>query len=193
MRGDSLRDLYAKTLAVLGLGLLAGAGAIVDYWPVNGRLPAIPAVAELVPVRPAQVREVPRIPAPQPLRRATQPAAETPTNTVTPAISITIADVAVPVEMADVAAESPIPADFILVSDEFPAGSSPVILLDFDPAPVSVGPAETVPSFLADALRRTRASIKEARASLRGALTGMVGAFRKVSPFFSTTTTPTTF
>ena len=41
MRGDSLRDFYAKTLAVLGLGLLAGAGAIVDYWPVGGRLPAI--------------------------------------------------------------------------------------------------------------------------------------------------------
>lgn len=33
VRGDSLRDLYAKGLAVLGLGLLAGAGAVVDYWP----------------------------------------------------------------------------------------------------------------------------------------------------------------
>jgi len=33
MRGDSIRDLYAKTLALLGLGLLAGTGALVDYWP----------------------------------------------------------------------------------------------------------------------------------------------------------------
>ena len=41
MRGDSLRDLYAKTLAVLGLGLLAGAGAVVDYWPVGSSAPAI--------------------------------------------------------------------------------------------------------------------------------------------------------
>ena len=40
MRGDSLRDLYAKTLALLGLGVLAGTGALVDYWP-SVRLPAV--------------------------------------------------------------------------------------------------------------------------------------------------------
>jgi hypothetical protein len=41
MRGDSIRDLYAKTLALLGLGVLAGAGALVDYWPSGVRLPAV--------------------------------------------------------------------------------------------------------------------------------------------------------
>ena len=41
MRGDSRRDLYAKTLALCGLGVLAGAGAVVDYWPVGVRFPAI--------------------------------------------------------------------------------------------------------------------------------------------------------
>lgn len=35
MRGDSVRDLYAKTLALLGLGVLAGTGALVDYWPAS--------------------------------------------------------------------------------------------------------------------------------------------------------------
>jgi hypothetical protein len=35
MRGDSLRDFYAKSLAVMGLGLLAGLGALMDYWPVD--------------------------------------------------------------------------------------------------------------------------------------------------------------
>ena len=41
MRGDSLRDLYAKTLALFGLALLAGVGALVDYWPASGALPAV--------------------------------------------------------------------------------------------------------------------------------------------------------
>ncbi len=41
MRGDSVRDFYAKTLAVVGLGLIAGAGAVVDYWPVARPLPAV--------------------------------------------------------------------------------------------------------------------------------------------------------
>ena len=41
MRGDSIRDLYAKTLALLGLGVLAGTGALVDYWPSGVRLPVI--------------------------------------------------------------------------------------------------------------------------------------------------------
>jgi len=35
MRGDSLRDFYAKSLAVMGLGVLAGIGALMDYWPVD--------------------------------------------------------------------------------------------------------------------------------------------------------------
>jgi hypothetical protein len=56
VRGDSLRDLYAKTLALLGLGVLAGAGALVDYWPVGVRVPDagpaldLPALARPLPV-----------------------------------------------------------------------------------------------------------------------------------------------
>ena len=41
MRGDSRRDLYAKLLALCGLGMLAGAGALVDYWPVPEPLPRV--------------------------------------------------------------------------------------------------------------------------------------------------------
>jgi hypothetical protein len=41
MRGDSVRDLYAKALALIGLAVLAGAGALMDYWPVQGTLPAV--------------------------------------------------------------------------------------------------------------------------------------------------------
>lgn len=47
VRGDSLRDLYAKSLALVGLGVLAGAGALVDYWPVAANHPA--ASSALVP------------------------------------------------------------------------------------------------------------------------------------------------
>jgi hypothetical protein len=56
VRGDSLRDLYAKTLALLGLGVLAGAGALVDYWPVGVNVPDagpaldLPALARPLPV-----------------------------------------------------------------------------------------------------------------------------------------------
>ena len=56
MRGDSLRDLYAKTIAVCGLGLLAGAGALVDYWPTGVAMPSVgpafasPQLASALPV-----------------------------------------------------------------------------------------------------------------------------------------------
>jgi hypothetical protein len=41
VRGDSIRDLYAKSLALVGLSVLAGAGALVDYWPVGVGVPAL--------------------------------------------------------------------------------------------------------------------------------------------------------
>jgi hypothetical protein len=55
VRGDSLRDLYAKTLALLGLALLAGVGALVDYWPAPVGLPAVasPAVKPVLGALPA--------------------------------------------------------------------------------------------------------------------------------------------
>lgn len=46
MRGDSLRDFYAKVIAVFGLGVLACAGALVDYWPSASSLPRVAASAD---------------------------------------------------------------------------------------------------------------------------------------------------
>jgi hypothetical protein len=87
MRGDSLQDLYAKTLALIGLGLLAGIGALVDYWPVAAGVPSVPVAAALdrpdVPVpmdaADAQMPDFParwRANAPRMARAATPPAAE---------------------------------------------------------------------------------------------------------------------
>ena len=73
MRGDSLRDFYAKSIALLGLGLLGALGAAVDYWPTGVAIPRTSAldmrpqglsplaegawtevtVPELAPLRPA--------------------------------------------------------------------------------------------------------------------------------------------
>ena len=41
MRGDSLRDFYAKTIALLGLALVGGLGALIDYWPATHPLPRV--------------------------------------------------------------------------------------------------------------------------------------------------------
>lgn len=83
VRGDSLRDLYAKALALLGLGVLAGVGALVDYWPARAPLPAI-AGAPLAPAiprsispaavarAPVQTRVVSRAVPPQSAARALQ-------------------------------------------------------------------------------------------------------------------------
>jgi len=50
VRGDSRHDFYAKAMALCGLGMLAGVGAIVDYWPVAIRFPvATVAVPERQP------------------------------------------------------------------------------------------------------------------------------------------------
>lgn len=67
VRGDSLRDLYAKTLALLGLGMLAGVGALVDYWPAGITLPRV-ASALRVPAPAASQHhdvDVPAIAAPR--------------------------------------------------------------------------------------------------------------------------------
>jgi hypothetical protein len=93
MRGDSLRDLYAKTIAVCGLGLLAGAGALVDYWPTAAALPFVrsafpePLLVNALPV-PDELPALPALTAgaPRPARsHAGITAVPLPTLFVTPA------------------------------------------------------------------------------------------------------------
>ena len=89
MRGDSLRDLYAKALAILGLGLLGLAGALVDYWPVRSDLPVVAALGLPVglglPTLHATATPVPAVPAAN--RRSVRATSEVPV-----ALDLTIPD-----------------------------------------------------------------------------------------------------
>jgi hypothetical protein len=74
MRGDSLRDFYAKSIALLGLGLLGAIGAAVDYWPTGVAIPRTTALD----LRPDDVRPLAEgawtevtVPEVAPLRAAT--------------------------------------------------------------------------------------------------------------------------
>jgi len=195
VRGDSLRDFYAKTLAVLGLGLIAGAGAIMDYWPVGGELPPVPAARLIAPQVAGAPATIPDIPAPV-LARASYVAPRLLASTFA-------SDLFAP-KLPPRAVEPPpvalaTPADFIQIGAESTFDPSwdarvelpelfdvslPVVDVDLVGAPA---PSAGLQDFVSGAIKRTRESLKDARSSLRGALSGMVGAFRKVSPFFVTT------
>lgn len=186
MRGDSLRDFYAKTLAVAGLGLLACAGAIVDYWPVNEELPKTPAVAGLVREAPALVQDLTiQIPAPQ-IREAVQ---------TRPADFITASFASVDSIVGDAAPTvtleaAPLPEALVVVD----ATPTPVTGADdedgvfsLDMPPTTEPVTEESRRAFGDALRRAKQRVAAARLLFNDAMTGFVGAFRKVSPFFTTT------
>src|SRR5690606_234841 len=78
VRGDSRRDLYAKTLALCGLGLLAGTGALVDYWPVGMKLPL--AVTDPA-VRPSPPAFLPAVPSAEAVLLASENAEAVETST----------------------------------------------------------------------------------------------------------------
>ena len=195
MRGDSLRDLYAKTLAVLGLGLLAGAGAVVDYWPVGSSAPAISS---------------PRLPRPE-LAVLTQNLDQTipvpaigrahvvevhgtiharnvgSARFLTPAVE--------PVRTATVASvPKPLPALTAPIDSQWSMLASPnwtQAAVDLDMAPPLVAPA---PGIIGGARRKTKESLVRASAmtgstiavtgsTIADALKGVGGAFKKVTPF----------
>jgi hypothetical protein len=180
VRGDSLRDFYAKTLAVLGLGVLAATGAAVDYWPVGEEWPSVSAAAGLRPDAPAPLQ--PLVPgAPAAPRRVTRPQHP-------PTFVMTEADDPSPIVKsapALVLEPPPAPESFIAVSEALPALLL-VETIDLEPPPAVEATPEDSHRVLGDAVRRTRESLGAARVFLSDALSGMVGAFRRVNPFFAT-------
>ena len=191
MRGDSLRDFYAKTLAVLLLGLLAGAGAVVDYWPVGSPLPVVASVHLPRPVVPALTQRLDQsIPAPS-LARAVYvrgtihaknvgsakflPTAPVPSSAEpSPAVSRPVPDVALPT------AETPWSA----VLQSFPSTTSQdLYLANLTPA----SDATPATGVIGGALRKTKDSLVRTGVLTGGtiadAFKGVVGAFKRVTPF----------
>ena len=195
MRGDSLRDLYAKTLAVLGLGLLAGAGAVVDYWPVGSSAPAIaspslprPEIAVLTQNL-DQTIPVPNIGRPHVVQvRATIHARNVGSaRFLTPAVESTRTASAAPSEQPLPALHAPIDSQWTALT----SSSWTQATVDLDMATPLAAPA---PGMIGGALRKTKESLARASAmtgstiavtgsTIADALKGVGGAFKKVTPF----------
>lgn len=203
MRGDSVRDLYAKALALVGLGLLAGAGAIVDYWPVRGDVPRVSAAPNRLPslarvplsasvgvaapmfrVAQAVTARVPAshiasVPAP-----ATELFVSMPVNT-----SLPIGE-PVALSVPSMPLMEPAPADGVPAS-EVELAQLPIIWAR-ERSNGSLGPllAASQPvddGFFSGALKKTRDSLMRTGAatgaSIADAFRGVANAFKKVSPF----------
>lgn len=186
MRGDSLRDLYAKTLALLGLGVLAGAGALVDYWPVGLHLvPAAPALqlpdmasAVVVPVHSVSpVLPTSSLVAVKPANRDTtapQALPLLPISEVEPPLTAALTapelvDVVALVAPApvlapsDAGADAPIAAVFdaaLVDSGEAPVDTLATMSPWREPVTLAdAGTSETDDGFFSGALRKTRSSL----------------------------------
>lgn len=188
MRGDSLRDFYAKTLALMGLALLAGVGAAVDYWPVSSPLPSIASVRLPQPEVPVLTQRLDQqIPAPvaAPVVRAPRPAILA--RNIGTARFLT-ASVANPVTPAEPPSERPAPVPDVVVAvaeTNWPALLVVQEMTWLGPEPpVQMAPS---PGFIGGALRKTKESIIRTGAvtgsTIAEAFRGVVGAFKKVSPF----------
>jgi hypothetical protein len=196
MRGDSLRDLYAKTLAVCGLGLLAGAGALVDYWPTAAALPFVrpafpePALAHALPV-PQDALQAPSMAAvveSHALRSARR------VQSAPPLLHVDVTPVDQMSFGQEVALAVPPAPVFHATTAQVTAGSEvaltapaePAMTLAMYAAPVSSG-EDDGNGFISSAFKKTGSSIASAGsktgAAFVGAFRTMTGVMRRVNPF----------
>jgi hypothetical protein len=194
VRGDSLRDLYAKTLAVLGLGLLAAAGAVVDYWPVGSSAPIIESARLPRPAVPVLTQNLDQtIPSPKAWRAPVAAVRGTiHARNVGSARFLTSAPPnGDPTRTASAApASRPLPAFRAPVESQWQVTLTPVDLMaavDGDEGmapPINAAPAT---GLIGGALRKTKESLARAGAvtgsTIADALKGVRGAFKKVTPF----------
>lgn len=202
VRGDSLRDLYAKALALLGLAVLAAAGALFDYWPITNEFPMVARIATPV------VRDVPSVALTANAAAAMVAAAE-PRDRARPAIAAP-PPVAVPVALAPVAVaaiaistsayQMDLGTRAVFAPIDVAAAEEPAlgaVSVSAPPQAVVVermptagpGPGESADDGSAvgavtDALKKTGQTIARTGArtgaSIRDALVSFGGAFRKI-------------
>jgi len=185
VRGDSLRDLYAKTLALLGLGVLAAVGALVDYWPVGV---GVPQVADVDMPRPERLVAGLAVDFEVPLVSAAMVEAEVVTVAAlavsmgapeATGLALSLSEPPVPAFEPQASAAAPPVTDLALPEPALPPGP------DFDPAVVyQLGAGDQETGLLSDAvdmMKSTGTTIARG-----GAITGssIVGAFRVVSGAF---------
>ncbi len=191
MRADSIRDRYAKGLALFGLGLLAGTGALVDYWPSRDHLPlaAPPPRGDLGLLVSTSHRDPLAIvvPAPPATRRtpAPRPTEPVPILHVTAVSPIAGQPVALTAPVAD-----PVVAPLTVLASAAPATTVSASLI----LPPLATPRHTASwstdaddaGFLTGAVKRTGASIlrtsARAGASVFDAFRSLGGALKRALP-----------
>jgi hypothetical protein len=202
VRGDSIRDRYAKGLALLGLGMLAGAGAIVDYWPTRGSLPLVPPVSRepLVAATPGFADPFALVvPAPAPVPAAPR-VASIPTLRVSLHASVAGRPVTLDAPRRSPVPEVPAARAFVADSLVLLASAERVPVISDDAAPSLAEPAEVSSprsgtpltaddeedGFLTDAVKRTGASIFKTSAkaglSVFDAVRSLGGAMKRALP-----------
>jgi hypothetical protein len=209
VRGDSIRDLYAKALALLGLGVLAGTGALVDYWPMHVSHPVVTpalgrpdAAAAIDPglIEAPPLPSAPRL-APRPLARtvlpvvanAPEPAPALPMSVGHPAGSVLpLYDPILGVDQAETtevaALLAPAAMTMAAVSDDEPAAAAPEYLpvAVRTPAVDQEGLGHAVTAPIAGAFKKTGSSIvktsAKAGASILDAVRVFGGAVRRALP-----------
>jgi hypothetical protein len=208
MRGDSIRDLYAKTLALLGLGVLAGTGALVDYWPSGVRLPAVqsglaqpelmlalavpdPELQSIVSVPPAPSSERRRLVVhPSIERSAVIPEFVVPEpfesidGDVIQTASLSRPAALVPVAFADRDYAGPL-GEEVALSEPVPSFDWPQSPLPLSSAPVALAAADNH-GVLAGVVKVTKSSLvltgRKTGASIVGAFRAVSGAVKKALP-----------
>jgi hypothetical protein len=168
VRGDSIRDFYAKALAVTGLGLLAGVGALVDYWPAPLGVPHTPSVATrfgaVGPLTVALPSEFPiTIDRPRSAPRAVLASLSVSTSEAAQAVLVTNAVMEEPPASASAVTKSAPPPP-MLVESAVDVPAAPVSLSD-----LPVAPAPTVSAEMLATLPHTVAAVDDSDGLLTGA------------------------